>query len=81
MRLYFWSVRQFMKDVVQMLEIAHYRLLICAGVLVFCCLIFSIRGGDSYRVSLFHLINIFISKFRLDHLLASKLALFWFCVQ
>lgn len=52
MRFYFWSVRNFMKDVTQMLTIVHERLIACAGILVFCCLLFSIRAGDSYRVSL-----------------------------
>ncbi|KAI6176479.1 Patched family-containing protein [Aphelenchoides bicaudatus] len=49
MRFHLWSVRNFMKDVSQMLTIVHWRLIACAGILVFCCLLFSIRAGDSYR--------------------------------
>jgi hypothetical protein len=41
-----------MKDVSQVLQIIHWRLLASAAILVFCCFVFSIRGGDSYRVNL-----------------------------
>lgn len=50
-RFYLWTVRGFMKDVVQMLTVVHLRLIACAGILIFSCLLFSIRGGDSYKVS------------------------------
>jgi hypothetical protein len=75
MRLYFWSVRNFMKDVIDMLEIVHWRLLASAGILIFYCLIFSIRSGDSYRVSLLNRLSNLI-LLRLGLLLAFKLELF-----
>lgn len=50
LRVFYWSMNNFLLEVTQMLTAAHFRLLPCALLLVLFCVFASLRM-NSYRVS------------------------------